>query len=355
MGAVSQASRRYYALDGIRGIAAVLVAAFHFGLVTDQLVPHGYLAVDLFFVLSGFVIALNYTARLAGGWSKWELIRRRIIRLYPLYLIGLALGISGKIADYLIGELHGMNPAEVLFSSVFGLFMLPTPILKPGLFPLNPPAWSLMFEMLVNILFACLLFQIRIRYLVIISTLSAIYLVWSTDASEGLIWGWTWTTFDVGVARTMLSFPIGVIIWRLLGRSARRYSWWSIVFMLAAVCLMLVDQDLLRPDVFDLIAVTLVFPALIALSVLIDVPGVLVRLCDHLGKISYAIYAIHYPLIAIFSPIYRRLESSILATGAFLLFVVMVATLSAYILEKPVRKWLELGLGRLRKTTVAAE
>src|SRR5580693_5691081 len=85
-------------LDGLRGVAALDVMAFHgtFGTTFHQYVSRGYLAVDFFFVLSGYVIARAYEARLEAGWSKREFFRIRAIRLYPMIVIGMALGLAGK-------------------------------------------------------------------------------------------------------------------------------------------------------------------------------------------------------------------------------------------------------------------
>src|SRR5215210_2241655 len=85
----------YHSLNGLRGLAALIVVLFHAAaLIGTQLAPGGYLAVDLFFILSGFVIAHAYDHRFAEGLGPLAFIRYRIIRFYPLYLLGLAIGAS---------------------------------------------------------------------------------------------------------------------------------------------------------------------------------------------------------------------------------------------------------------------
>lgn len=88
---------RYEILDGLRGVAAMIVVAFHLfetyspG-VTGQILNHGYLAVDFFFVLSGFVIGYAYDDRWGKGMGTWTFFKRRLIRLHPLLIMGTLVG-----------------------------------------------------------------------------------------------------------------------------------------------------------------------------------------------------------------------------------------------------------------------
>ena len=82
---------RYEILDGLRGVAALIVVAFHLfetysAGVTHQMLNHGYLAVD-FFVLSGFVIGYAYDDRW-GRMTTWQFFKRRLIRLHPMLVAG---------------------------------------------------------------------------------------------------------------------------------------------------------------------------------------------------------------------------------------------------------------------------
>jgi peptidoglycan/LPS O-acetylase OafA/YrhL len=94
--------RAFPAMDGIRGIAAILVALFHFRATflhyDNNVIGDGYLAVDLFFVLSGFVLAHAYEHRFARGMTTFEFMRARVIRLYPLYFVGLAIASMAMFA-----------------------------------------------------------------------------------------------------------------------------------------------------------------------------------------------------------------------------------------------------------------
>lgn len=84
--------RRFVTLDAMRGIAALVVVGRHF---TDASGGHAaqfsYLAVDVFFLLSGFVLSLSYRRRFDAGMSAAEFMKLRVIRLYPLYFVGISL------------------------------------------------------------------------------------------------------------------------------------------------------------------------------------------------------------------------------------------------------------------------
>jgi peptidoglycan/LPS O-acetylase OafA/YrhL len=85
---------KFIFLDGLRGVAAMSVGILHAGQIfnVDIIPRHGYLAVDFFFCLSGFVIAYAYEERLFGqhSWGRFALLR--VIRLYPMIVVGTALG-----------------------------------------------------------------------------------------------------------------------------------------------------------------------------------------------------------------------------------------------------------------------
>lgn len=131
---------RYHTLDAMRGVAALLVAVFHFGQglagpgqggqglgLGRNFAPQGYLAVDLFFGLSGFVIALNYAGRLRAGMPWQSFARLRFIRLYPIYLTGALLGIARKLVAVATHATQVISPGDLLLASGLSLVMLPAP------------------------------------------------------------------------------------------------------------------------------------------------------------------------------------------------------------------------------------
>ena len=150
--------KRFIAMDGLRGIAALYVLMFHAGeWFPKSWTSRGWLSVDLFFVLSGFVIAASYEQRLANYLHPFDFFKLRIIRLYPLYLIGLLVGIINLVSSYLVTtQITDLNLIR-WHALPFSFLMLPYPFadsVKVGLYPLNGPAWSLFFEVIINIIYS---------------------------------------------------------------------------------------------------------------------------------------------------------------------------------------------------------
>ena len=162
-----QSRPRYDLLDGLRGVAAILVIFYHFGegfatSPVDQMLNHGYLAVDFFFVLSGFVLGYAYDDRWRKGLTASRFMLRRVIRLHPMVILSVALG----TVAYLIqgGVQWDGTPVSLhllLVALLLGLLLIPV---LPGMgadvrgngemFPLNGPSWSLFFEYIGSILYA---------------------------------------------------------------------------------------------------------------------------------------------------------------------------------------------------------
>src|ERR1700683_2829054 len=144
---------RYYVLDGMRGIAAIAVMIYHFSLDTGSVfLINADLAVDFFFILSGFVIAHSYGGRLRNGMNPLEYIGKRLIRLYPMFVLGILIGAP---VLFLLERAGAANaPARFIVGSVlYNLLFLPdiSNFQNGELFPANPPAWSLFFEMIASV------------------------------------------------------------------------------------------------------------------------------------------------------------------------------------------------------------
>ena len=154
----------YEILDGLRGVAAVMVVAFHLleahsgGNHLEQIINHGYLAVDFFFMLSGFVIGYAYDDR----WSRMSIgtfFKRRIIRLHPMVIVG---SIVGAVFFYFqespcFPAIQDTSAGTMLLVMLLGCTLLPLPLKWDirgwtEMHPLNGPAWSLYYEYIGNIL-----------------------------------------------------------------------------------------------------------------------------------------------------------------------------------------------------------
>lgn len=316
---------RYEILDGLRGVAALLVIWYHVfeAFATspvDQCFNHGYLAVDFFFVLSGFVIGHAYDSRWQRGMTAGRFIVRRIIRLQPMVIIGVLLGVvSFIIQGCERWDGTAVSTPAVIVSFLFGLFMLPA---LPGtmpevrgngeMFPLNGPSWSLFFEYIGSIGYALWLHRLSRRGLRIFTALSGVALaVWTlSDMSGSYHTGFGWSTADYGfvggLLRLSFSFSAGLLM-------ARGFKPMRVGACGFAVCSALIVAMLAMPYItadggksiangcYDLICTLLVFPAVVYIGASTSNGcGISDRVCRFLGSISYPVYIIHYPMMYLF-------------------------------------------------------
>ena len=204
---------RYELLDGLRGVAAVLVIWYHFfeGFATsptDQMLNHGYLAVDFFFVLSGFVIGYAYDDRWRGGLTAGRFMLRRVIRLHPMVVLAIVLGTVAYIIQGSVKWDGTPVPLSMLLLSVLlGLLLIPV---LPGagadvrgngeMFPLNGPGWSLFFEYIGSILYAIILHRLSTRWLAAVVVASGVGLAACAfgDMSGAYHLGVGWSMADWG-------------------------------------------------------------------------------------------------------------------------------------------------------------
>jgi peptidoglycan/LPS O-acetylase OafA/YrhL len=295
--AISPKKTRFLTLDALRGLGAIAVMAGHAGIVLNAYMPpFMHLAVDMFFVLSGFVLAHAYDGKFAEGMSIEAFLKARVARLYPTYLVGLVLG----LISVAFANTHALAPARALLSFFFGLLALPSPPMEPlgVLFPLNGPFWSLFFEFwIANLIFALFWRQLRGRVLALIILVSAGILTALGLHFGSLDFGWTWHQLPGGFARVCYSFFAGVALSRFHARQTRQpvVPSWACLMVFAVV--MLLPLQGFTKGLYEVAVVLLIFPALIYFGA-----GAIERrpeIGKALGDASYAIYAVHRPLLTI--------------------------------------------------------
>lgn len=284
-------TRRFEALDGMRGIAALAVFGHHLAAARHQTLVfgHAYLAVDFFFMLSGFVIGAAYEERLAAGLRWTEYMGARLRRLYPMV-----------VAGALIGLLAGaVLRLDVNLALAFALQLVYVPLVvgRGEAFPLNVAQWSLSVELAVNALHAAVLPWSSTRVLAALVALSAAGLV-AVEAAQGdLNVGATVETLGMGGLRALFSYFAGVLIYRLYreGRLPRLKA----PFWLAALALALALAAPRPPHAPDVLYVTLLFPLLVVTGLEAQPGRVLRPFAAWSGAVSYPLYAIHMPLVAL--------------------------------------------------------
>lgn len=344
---------RFHSLDALRGVAAFMVVATHVGtrIPADyHLAQSGYLAVDFFFLLSGFVIAHAYQRRLAAGLSLLEFGILRGIRLYPLIVLGVTIG----AIDQLVRTLTGISPdgtlGQLAFAFATNVVVLPTPH-RGYLFPLNAPEWSLFTEIGINLLFAALLFRLRWRMLLAIAIVTLLVMLaqiaWVPEASV-MTGGWSGRTIPIAITRTTFSFVAGVVIFHLSAGRPRRRSRWVLPLVAAALITLMAQP--LSPrwsDTVHLVSVAVLFPAFLWLAATHEPPQALTATTAWLGDLSYPLYAIHYPLLAIYVAAAGPQQGRVVVYCLiYLALSVAAAYLALRCYDAPLRRWMSHRLKR---------
>lgn len=158
--------------------------------------------------------------------------------------------------------------------------------------------------------------------------------------------GWSWQTLHLGVARTLFAFPLGIYLWRRGGFSVRRESWLAVVLIGLVVALLALPVRPEMRSLFEITTVLLVFPAVMAVGITHEIPSRIAPLFSFLGDISYAVYAVHKPLVVVFAMIAPRIGAQgVTATVLFLTGIVVIATAVAYLFDVPARRWLRKQAG----------
>lgn len=209
--------RRFVSLDGLRGVAAIAVCIGHVATMLGYSGVAFGLAVDLFFMISGFVIPHAYEAKLRRGLGFFRFMEIRLIRLYPLYITGVAISVLG----YLVlaagdGLWHLRAPARLL---PWAILLLPQPHWEAQhSFLLDPPAWSLFLELVINIAYVVSLPKLSDRVVIVVSVLSTAGLAFSVAHFGTIDFGTGGIEMVYGLFRVTCPFAIGVLLYRLWSR-----------------------------------------------------------------------------------------------------------------------------------------
>jgi len=335
-------SDRLHLLDGMRGLAAFAVIVDHVpSEFLRAVLPGRYLAVDFFFVLSGLVLARAYGTSLSRPGGAARFLKLRLIRLYPMYLLGLALGIAA--AAYAAPQTGtGSGLAGMAVSVGAGLLFLPSPatLSQPYdvLFPFDPPAWSLFFELVANMAWIFLAFVFRGRARFLLLAAFAVWVVSATLFAPTTGAGWQWGHLNPGLARVFFSFFTGIVLYSLMQRSTLPRIPALLPLALLAFILMCPAEESWRPA-FDAILIISVIPVTVFIAAHSPVSSIVSGLCDWLGKVSYGVYILHVPLFLMLTPLFAAagipagLQAGILAVAAALFTQLAI---SAY--EAPVQR-----------------
>ncbi|KXU32628.1 hypothetical protein A0J57_08720 [Sphingobium sp. 22B] len=341
-------------MTGVRGMAALIVMIYHFerGLQSTSplstMLNHGYLSVDLFFVLSGFVLSHVYGQALKeGSFTLRAFLLHRLARIYPVYIVAtsaiLAIGLW-KRHDPAFG-------ADVIVSNVF---MLQSIRDWPSI---DPPAWSVSAELIAYLLFpilARLCFRSRPGF-ALMTALAALATIMGLSISASLHWIGSPIAkgqLDLFYApytliRCLAGFTLGQLIWRLHAQGAIA-QWAANNAVQVGIGLSLLCLTAFRgTDFFVYLAIIgLIFCLSASRGALPAIFGS--RPMHFLGRISFPVYLTHYKAMGLLSALQSRLP----ATGPFHIVRHPLAVLSAGLaviclswlvhegIERPCRKFL---------------
>lgn len=368
--AFSDTKAHYDLLDGLRGVAALMVIWYHvfegFAFASNSAIEtlnHGYLAVDFFFILSGFVIGYAYDDRWGKSLTMKDFFKRRLIRLHPMVVLGAVLGaitfcIQGSV------QWDGTHVAisMVMLSLLCTIFFIPA---MPGagyevrgngeMFPLNGPCWSLFFEYIGNILYALFIRRLSNKALAVMVvllgvalTLFAIFDV-STYGNIGVGWTLDGVNFLGGSLRMLFPFSLGMLLSRNFKPVKVKGAFWICTLVLIAlfsVPYLEGAEPVCTNGVYEAFCIVVAFPILVWLGASGSTTDKRsTQICKFLGDISYPIYVIHYPLMYLFyawlikNQLYTLGETWQVALCVYALCIVL-AYLSLKFYDEPLRKYL---------------
>jgi peptidoglycan/LPS O-acetylase OafA/YrhL len=353
MGA-GQSKERLVLLDGMRGIAAFAVIVDHVpSEPLRQLLSGRHLAVDFFFVLSGLVLAMAYSDMVKDRAGVARFFKLRIIRLYPLYLLGLIIGMAVTLAFALRGW-GEVEPGSFLPSAISGVLFLPSPSTlgavppNDALFPFDGPAWSLFFELVANAAWAIGAWLVGARLRLGFLAICAVWVGVSVFHADLLGAGWLWSDFDVGLSRVLFSFFCGVAIhdllaWRRIGK----------VPVLLPLALFLFILAFPAPDTyrrgFDVFATLVLIPVTVYLAAQASIWRVADGACRWLGQVSYGVYILHVPLFMGAGVVLAKLGTGQTLNVVFMaVFAALVTQAATVFYEVPLQRWLKKTFVRSR-------
>ena len=315
----------YHLLDGLRGVAALMVIWYHIfegyafaGGTTIDTFNHGYLAVDFFFILSGFVIGYAYDDRWGKNFTMKDFIKRRLIRLHPMVIMG---AVVGAITFYIQGSVQWdgthIGISMVMLSLLCTIFFIPA---MPGvgyevrgngeMFPLNGPCWSLFFEYIGNILYALFIRRLSNKALTIVVVLLGVALasfaIFNVSGYGNIGVGWTLdgVNFIGGLLRMLFPFSMGMLLSRNFKPMKLRGAFWIctlVMIALFAVPYLEGTESICTNGIYEAFCIIIAFPILLwigASGTTTDKKST--QICKFLGDISYPIYVIHYPFMYLF-------------------------------------------------------
>lgn len=360
----------YELLDGLRGVAALLVVWYHVfegyafaGGTLIESINHGYLAVDFFFILSGFVIGYAYDDRWGRSLTMKNFFKRRLIRLHPMVIMGAVLGVVTFCIQGSV-QWDGTHVATsmIMLALLCAMFFIPA---YPGagyevrgngeMFPLNGPSWSLFFEYIGNLLYALFIHRLSNKmltvFVVLLGAALACFAIFDVSGYGNMGVGWTLdaVNFLGGLLRMLFPFSLGMLLSRNFRPVKVRGAFWicaAVLLALFVVPYLEGTEPICWNGLYEAFCIIVVFPLLIILGASGNTTDkVSTGICKFLGDISYPLYITHYPFMYLFYAWLIKNEYFTFGETwqvALCVYVwnIVVAYLCLKLYDEPVRRWL---------------
>lgn len=312
-------------LDGLRGIAAIGVMLYHAEIAFGSFGPfsRSYLFVDLFFLLSGFVLALSAEARIRSGEiSPAAFFRGRVRRLWPTVAMGVLIGA-------LFAALSG-NWTNLPLLVALGLLMIPLLGGSGEIFPLNGPQWSILMELIVNLAHSLVLRRLGNGWLLAFVVTAGLALIATVTAYGSNTLGPRDGTWWLGLSRVAFSYGLGIWLagrWSAGGHRSR--ASWEIALILPVVGVIVINAWPAAVASGDLVVVLVLWPAMLWLAATAEVPAAIGPWLDRLGQLSFPLYAVHLPLLQHFAKVGTSAVMMLTAIGSTIAAAAVLAMVLA--------------------------
>jgi peptidoglycan/LPS O-acetylase OafA/YrhL len=305
---MSHTSRHFEVLDGLRGVAALLLLVFHisevltYGHPEANWLPHGALTVDFFFGLSGFVIAHAYDKRMAEGMSFGGFMLRRFIRLHPMLLLSVTVGALAWVFDPFALTPHLANGAFWLavVSALIGLPYAAVADRGDDTHSLDGPTWTLFQEYIGSIAYGLVLHRLSRKALAWLLLPTGAALLASGWIYGTLSTGWGWSNWWMAEARLAFPFLYGMLLRRSLSKlTPLRMSFVGLSVVMTVAFLAGMPGGKVGPanGLLEFAYVALLFPLIILMGAHSRMGPTTRRIAKGLGRLSYPLYIVHYPFI----------------------------------------------------------
>lgn len=373
-----QTKERIYVLDGLRGVAAIFVVLYHlietYMGSSVHVINHAYLAVDFFFLLSGYVVSYAYDSKWGSEFNFFSFAKLRLIRLHPMVVFAVLLGgLSYIFQDCPAFPLvHDTSFGQVVKSMLLAIFCIPSTGASDirgwgEMFCLNAPQWTLMFEYIANIFYALFLRKFSNKGLLIFTCLTAFLTINCSlnidcfgllgnrnELTYTMVGGWCWSQPDLIIGFTRLLFPFccGMLLQRLHLKIQWRYNFWGAIGLLAVIFFVPKLPEIAN-GIYEMLCVLVIFPILIVIA-RGEVAESYRRFCVLAGELSYPMYITHFPIIYLqiawvsLHPD-ANVTANILVSSIAFITVIAITILSHYYIELPVRKKLLMALSHFYK------